>query len=348
MTHFPSPLSAPIRLAIAALVLAACGGGKGGDDDDDGDFVDEACDLPCEAQVLADGIQTPRTVRADDHYVYWGGWFGPHLQRVSRLGGQIEVVHEAGVYASSFQLDGDHIYYANDSLTTLNRSKKDGSEAEVLASGFMGVDGLAVGGDWLYFADMLAGELYRVPLEGGEPELLEVGLVGPRDLLVEGDTVFFTTNEGADVRRRADGDSTSSVLSSDHGVPYGALAADETQLHWTSLGGATNDHLLSMPKEGGATTAFRNSGALAMVLDDGYRYWTYGLGREIRRVPVDAESPVEQLIDIGTTLSIPQAGMVVVDGFLFYSRYEADDGMIERIPLCNCTDLPTLDEGGVE
>jgi hypothetical protein len=117
--------------------------------------------------------------------------------------------------------------------------------------------------------------VWKIPLSGGSPLNVTSGLVDPVNLVVSGTKVYVVDDMNADVESfPASGGSAMPVVGAQM-TPW-AMAADSTNVYWTSLGtGQDNGTLVRLPLAGGAAVTLEQGLAApaAIAVDDTNIYW---------------------------------------------------------------------------
>lgn len=99
----------------------------------------------------------------DDGYVYWASLgLGGSISRVSKSGGDVEVLFKGVSHPRSVAVDATHVYFTAQGEGTVSRIAKTGGPRELLAVDQNDPIGLALSEDRVFWADVTAGTISSV------------------------------------------------------------------------------------------------------------------------------------------------------------------------------------------
>lgn len=192
-------------------------------------------------------------------------------------------------------VDGQHVYWANESAGTIGRANLDGSGAtDSFITGATNPIQMAVDGEYLYWANLGSDTIARASLDGTSvDESFITGARSPLGIAVDGGHIYWgNLSDGTIGRANLDGSGVDESFISGASVPYG-VAVDGGHIYWSNEGAGT---IGRANLDGtGVDQAFISgaTGPIGVATDARYIYWANYSGGSIGRANLDG-TDIEQ------------------------------------------------------
>ena len=191
-------------------------------------------------ETLVDGLSGPRAAALNSTHVYWVAPFYGMILRVTKNGGDVELIHSGQGNVVDIVATEDTIY-------------------------------------WSTWENNSAGGVFASALEGGPIETIATGQNGVYRLVLDENTLYWSGYDSKTISKKEIGGINTEVITNTTTAPWG-IATDASHVYWVQSGDKTIRKTHKDGCEEKILASGLEGSLLNLTVDDTHVYWTNGSG----------------------------------------------------------------------